>query len=76
MWSQPQKQEPIEKIRKAQWTAENTAKTQAAVDELLQMHSWLVFSGDKNSAMCRGLVLAIQRFKQMDQTIDISKLKS
>lgn len=75
MWSSPQEQEPIEKIRKAQWTAENTDRTQAVVNDLLLAYDWARFAGRADSTLCICLRDALRRLKQLDPGVDISKLR-
>jgi hypothetical protein len=69
MWGPHFEPEPIEKIRKAQWSAENTAETQRVVDRLVTLREAMrVTSGDKTPAIS-ALSAAIERFKQLDRNV-------
>lgn len=59
--------EPIEKIRKAQWTVENTRATQAVVDTLIAVRAGIkIVLGGHGGNVERALTQAIDRFKQLD----------
>lgn len=69
MWSAPQRQEPIEKIRKAQWTVENTRQTQGVVDQLGKVFAALKVLGLDDTYMGRTVTRAVERFKALDPRI-------
>lgn len=69
MWSPHSEPEPIEKIRKAQWTVENTRKTQQVVNGLVQA-SRSLRNLHGRTALVDVIELAIQRFREMDPGVD------
>lgn len=60
---------PIEKIRKAQWTVENTRRTQGIVDELQRARDALEWFGLKKSPVDSRMKLAMERFKELDPKV-------
>lgn len=62
---------PIEKIRKPQWSAENTKKTQGIVDDLYALRQMLhAFNSTGNeSEAVRMVRRAIQRLKTLDPNV-------
>ncbi len=60
--------EPIEKIRKAQWTVENTRATQASVDGLNHLREAMRLLGLKGSAL-DAVTNAMKRFKVLDPKV-------
>lgn len=70
MWSPRITTEAAEKIRKAQWTKENTAKTQAIVDRLEHIRKCMKdVSGESNAQVT--IKDAIKRFAQMDKGVKV-----
>lgn len=63
--------EPIEKIRKPQWTVENTRATQAVVDRLCAVRSALrVIAGDRDiGGVVHAINLAVARFEKLDPKV-------
>lgn len=69
MWSPPFTQEPVEKIRKAQWTVENTRETQKVVDELVDQYAAAMKVFGHRNSLCYALKMAVLRFKQLDPAV-------
>lgn len=70
MTSPPYQKPEIEKIRKAQWSKENTAKTQAVVGKLSEAYEYMVFMGHERSKMAVAVKEAIERFQQLDPNVN------
>ncbi len=65
MWAPHQTPAPVEKIRKGQWSKQNTIETQKVLSELLILRDAMVAIG----FTYRGIDVvdrAIRRFKQLD----------
>lgn len=79
MWANPQNQKPIEKIRKAQWSTENTAKTQEAVDALHKIDVAVdeIFGHQQQFALNvqAKLRFAMERFRQLDGGVVLPERK-
>lgn len=73
MWSAPHRQEPIEKIRKAQWTAENTARTQAVVDELVAHRKAFAHLFGSNSYLLSAIDAMLHRVSQLDAAVKVER---
>lgn len=66
----------VEKVRKPQWTVENTRKTQSVVDELIVArdairvlisgHTFGEFGAGRDSGVSGSIDRAIKRFKVLD----------
>jgi hypothetical protein len=69
MYSPHQTPEPIEKIRKAQWTVENTRHTQAVVDRLIMSRIALKAVGNEKSEVSAAISAAIARFQELDPKV-------
>lgn len=70
MWGPHHEPPPIEKIRKAQWTPENTAKTQAVVNDLFALKQ-LVLHFAEESRLTRVMQRAIDRFVELDREVKL-----
>ena len=67
MYSNPERLEPVEKIRKAQWTVENTRKTQEVIDDLCACAASLaVVTGSRQSPVLAAIRSGIERLVLMD----------
>lgn len=73
MWSLGSTPEPIEKIRKASWTVENTRKTQNVVNELTAARIALKRVVG-NSYVVDAIDAAIVRFRQLDKGVKITNV--
>lgn len=73
MTSPPITPEAAEKIRKAQWTKENTAKTQKVVNNLLILNGAIVMLFGDGSNVSRSLNQAIKRFMELDKGVELPK---
>jgi hypothetical protein len=73
MWANPQHQKPIEKIRKAQWTPENTAQTQIVVDRLDWVYGVLEGIGAETAA--KDVRAAMERFRLLDGGVVLPERK-
>lgn len=71
MWTPPPS--PREKIRKAQWTAENTRRTQRVVDQLVQMEKGLaLLNGSRQrDGVMQVLHDAANRFAELDKGVKV-----
>jgi hypothetical protein len=73
MWSPRDTPPPIEKIRKPQWTVENTRKTQAVVDSLATLREAARFLGQDGIV---GVVdQAIERFRALDPSLKDTRVQ-
>lgn len=70
MWSPHQTPEPVEKIRKARWSIQNTANTQAVVDELeIERKALRRVTG--NSKVVEAMTTAVKRFCELDPAVKL-----
>lgn len=70
MWAPHQTPEPVEKIKKAQWSEENTRITQDVVNKLEQ--TWKAnnhVTGIQNTDANISIEMAMKRFKQLDPKV-------
>lgn len=70
MWAPHHTPEPIEKI-KTRWTADNTERTQAAVNRLVKAREHLRGCGMQNSEVVWAIERALTRFHEIDPQIVI-----
>lgn len=56
----------VEKIRKPQWTEENTRKTQAVIDEMKATREAVICVNGHNNGIVYALNRAIKRFLALD----------
>lgn len=68
----PHLQKPdVEKIRKAQWTVENTRRTQSVVNDLKEASSALGLLTSGHSFLKTTLERAVQRFHDLDVGVSV-----
>lgn len=71
MWAYGETPPPIEKIRKPQWTAENTARTQAVVNHLAIGMEALQMVFGKACPAVGNMRVALKRFKELDPGVKL-----
>lgn len=69
MHGPPDHREPVEKIRKAQWTVENTRATQRVVDELVAVRDACESLFGRSSRAVQAFEVAIVRLIQLDPKV-------
>lgn len=71
MWSPGYTPEPIEKIRKPQWTVENTVKTQIVVNRLNDTRRAIIAVSGHNSEAVHAIQAALRRFHELGSQLVI-----
>ena len=71
MWGPRDEPPPVERVRKAQWTVENTRKTQEVVDRLLKAKTALIVVLGKNSLAVHAMTEAVERFRVLDPNVKV-----